>query len=209
MLLSKLLERLLFEGRIVLSGPVRADGGDEREAVAILMRAFDAHRLTVAGRPLDFERDTALAAARFVVNAAWGLVSEAETDSELVQHLRLPPPATPSQHLSGDLLLRHLPQIHRRASRLHPSDALTERLAETLRSWPLSGVLADLPDGPLTPLDCGGHAGLLLLYAERLADNFKPAWVPQGAGRDYVELVWHEMGKDVALLEAVSSEPRP
>jgi len=208
MLLSDLLERLLFDGRIVLSGPVRADGGDEREAVAILKRAFDAHRLTVAGPPLDFERDTALAAARFVVDAAWGLVSEAETDSELVQHLRLPP-TTPSQHLSGDLLLRHLPQIHRRAARLHPSDALTERLAETLRSWPLSGVLADLPDGPLTPLDFGGHAGLLLLYAERLADHFKPAWVPQGTGRDHVELVWNEMGKDAALLETVPSEPRP
>jgi hypothetical protein len=39
-----------------------------------------------------------------------------------------------------------------------------------------------------------------MLYAERLRAHFKPAWLPSGAGRQYVELVCTELGKDVGLL---------
>jgi hypothetical protein len=54
----------------------------------------------------------------------------------------------------------------------------------------LSGVLSDVEEEPLTSLDLGGHPGLRLLYAERLARNRKPAWFPpEGPAREYVELV--------------------
>jgi hypothetical protein len=52
----------------------------------------------------------------------------------------------------------------------------------------------------LTSLELADHTGLLLLYAERWSRNPKPAWLPSGRGRDYLELVWSELGKDVAAL---------
>jgi hypothetical protein len=68
-----------------------------------------------------------------------------------------------------------------------------------LRRWPLSGVLADIEQGPLTALDFSGHAGLLLLYAERLARHERPTWFPTGAAKEYLELVWTELGEDRSL----------
>src|SRR5438093_406611 len=60
------------------------------------------------------------------------------------------------------------------------------------RRWPLSGVLADIDEPPLLPVDLGGHPGLLLLYAERLARQRRPAWVADGPAREYIELVFGE-----------------
>jgi hypothetical protein len=58
-----------------------------------------------------------------------------------------------------------------------------------LRQWPLSGVLSDVTEPPLTPPEFDGNPGLMLLYAERLARHEKSAWVPQGEGREYVQWV--------------------
>jgi hypothetical protein len=77
---------------------------------------------------------------------------------------------------------------------LNPQDVLTTRLGELLRSWPLSGVLASIDDPPLTPIDFGGHHGLSLLYAERLAANPRPTWVVDGLVGEFIELVAHEHG---------------
>src|SRR5205085_1821946 len=84
---------------------------------------------------------------------------------------------------------RFVPGVYHRARALDPADALAAGLARLLRLWPLSGVLADLEEGPLTPPTLGGHPGLLLLYAERLADHFRPAWLPEGPAGDYFDLV--------------------
>ena len=69
-----------------------------------------------------------------------------------------------------------------------------------LRQWPLTGVLADVAEEPLTPPEFDGHPGLLLLYAERLARHEKPAWVPHGKAFEYVELVFRELGKEQSAL---------
>ena len=53
-------------------------------------------------------------------------------------------------------------------------------------------------DGPLAPPDLGGHPGLMLLYAERLARNEKPAWFPAGKPFEYVEWVFHGLGKGLS-----------
>ena len=50
------------------------------------------------------------------------------------------------------------------------------------------------------PPDFDGHAGLQLLYAERLARREKPGWFPTGAGIEAVELVWHDLGRDTSVL---------
>src|SRR5262249_43905716 len=121
--------------------------------------------------------------------------------ADLVQSLALPgPPQTPAQHLSADLVLRYLGQVHQRARARDPADALTTATADVLRRWPLTGVLSCVEDGPLTPPDFAGHCGLAWLYAERWCRTRKPAWGPDGKGREYLELIWSEMGRDVALL---------
>src|SRR5207253_6819460 len=109
-------------------------------------------------------------------------------------------PPSAAQHLSADLVLRYLPQVYHRARAFAPDDALTQALAAALRQWPLSGVLADLEEGPLTPVDFHGHPGLQLLYAERLARHEKPAWVPGGRGFEVVELVLAERGRERSPL---------
>ena len=68
----------------------------------------------------------------------------------------LPPPAGAGQHLSADLLLRFLAQVHRRARGLAADDLLTGRLEGVLRQWPLSGVLSEVVEGPTAPLDLDG-----------------------------------------------------
>jgi hypothetical protein len=83
------------------------------------------------------------------------------------------------------------------------NDALPVALEHTLRQWPLSGVLADIVEPPLTPVEFGGHAGLHFLYAERLAEHERPGWFPAGQGMQYVELVWQHLGKDVSVLSAL------
>jgi hypothetical protein len=189
--LAEFLQPLFDEGRVVLRArPVR---GDERppDARELLATAFATHRLSVAGPRIAWDAGTGLAAAHLVANACWFLASHQEPPEELHRCLKMPgPPTTPAQHLSADLLLRYLPQVHRRARVAAPADPLALLTAEVLRQWPLSGVLADLPDGPTTPPTFAGHPGLLLVYAERLADHANPAWAPaDGPGQEYVELV--------------------
>jgi hypothetical protein len=189
MSLVAFLHRLFRDGTVVLRERPRLDSGSRAEALALLGGAYAAYRLDVAGPPVDFHGDTALAAGEFLGGACWFLVNRSEPAAELGRCLTLPGrPAVPAQHLSADLVLRFLPQVHRRARSLAPDDRLTAILADVLRRWPLSGVLADVTEAPLTPPEFG-HPGLELLYAERLARTEKPAWLPEGPGREYVELV--------------------
>jgi hypothetical protein len=196
------LRVLLHEGRAVLrEAPAPQRGPDD--AAAVLREAYASHRLQVAGPPVALDLETALAAGALAWYACWFLVSHAQPEADLEKLLILPgPPRSPAQHLSADLVLRLLPAVYRRARALDPADRLPALLADVLRRWPLSGVLADVEEGPLTPLDFGGHPGLLLLYAERLAAHEKPAWVPAGPGAEYVELVWRDLGRDATGLLA-------
>jgi hypothetical protein len=194
--LVPLLQRLFDDGTVVLRERPLLETGERADAVALLGHAYATYRLDVAGPPVDFDAGTALAAAELLGRACWFLVNHAELPAELEKGLVMPAPAAaPAQHLSADLVLRYLPQVHRRARAVAPDDRLAVLLAGVLRQWPLSGVLSDVEEGPLTPPDFGGHPGLLLLYAERLARNEKPAWVPAGRGLEYLEMVWAELGK--------------
>jgi hypothetical protein len=196
--LAAFLERLLRDGEVVLREKPRVARRPEPEAREFLERAYAEYRLEVASPLIDFDAGAALAAGELVRQACWFLVNRDEPAAELMKCLVLPgTPTTPAQHLSADLVLRFLPQVHRRARSLAPDDQLPGLLAEVLRRWPLTGVLAEVEDGPLTPVDFAGHPGLLLLYAERLAQNERPAWMPGGAAREYVELVFAGLGKEV------------
>jgi hypothetical protein len=199
--LATFLQQLLFEGRISLHAPPDVD---DAGAAVILRQAYDAYVLSLAGPALTFDAQIALSAGRLVLAASWYFLNPGLLIEEPKKTLSMPsPPAKPEDHLSADLVLRFLPTLHRRAKSLMPNDPLPQALEQMLRQWPLSGVLADIDDPPLTPVDFGEHAGLQFLYAERLAQHERPGWFPAGRGIQYVELVWQQLGKDVSVLPAL------
>jgi len=196
------LTQLLNDGKIVFRSARAPEDRPSSPAVAVLAAAFDTHGLSVAGPRIAFDSGVACAAAELVRRASWATVNHDERVADLEKRLNMPgSPATPSQHLSADLTLRYVPQILRRARGLLPSDPLVGLLANMLRRWPLSGVLSDVEEGPLTALDFGGHPGLSMLYAERLCRNDRPAWRPSqpGLAWDYYELVREEQGRTVPV----------
>jgi hypothetical protein len=198
---AQFLDVLFKEGSAVLQDKPSTAARPDAAAVEILKRAFATYQLTIAGPPVEFAPDTASHAGRLLYAAAWLLLSRSETESELEQLLAQPrPPRSPAEHLGADLTLRYLPQVYRRAKAHNPSDRLTTMLAEILRQWPLSGILADLEDGPKNTVDFGGHPGLMMLYAERFIAHPRPAWLPKGELLTYLELVRHSLGKDPAKL---------
>jgi hypothetical protein len=194
--LADFLDRLLAEGSAVLRSRPAVTKEDRRKSVERLAAAHADHRLDVAGPALAFDVPAALAAAEAMWLACWFLLQRHEPAEEVEKALVLPPaPVTAAEHLSADLVLRFLPPVLRRARGLDVGDSLTVWLTRLLQQTPLSGVLSDLEEGPSAPVELGGHPGLLLLYAERLADNVRPAWVPaEGPARPYIEMVFAERG---------------
>jgi hypothetical protein len=189
MSLAAFLHRLFREGTVVLRERPRLQPAEQREVLLMLEGAHAAYRLDIAGPAVEFDAGMALGAAELLGHASWFLVNHAEPVAELERSLVLPgSPTTTAQHLSADLLLRFLPQIHRRARSLAPDDLLSKRLTDLLRRWPLSGILADVDEAPLTPPEFD-HLGLSLLYAERFVRSERVAWLPPGRGRESVELV--------------------
>jgi hypothetical protein len=201
---AEFLDVLLREGRAVLRGPPHLQAED-KDAANLLGGIYADYRLRVAGPAINFDPGAAQAAATLVYRACWFLLSRDEPESELDRLLKLPAPAcSPAAHLSADLVLRFLPQVHHRAKAHNPADRLTALLADVLRRWPLSGVLADVDEGPLTAITFDDHPGLFMLYVERLAQHEKPAWIPHGPDVAYLELVYSELGKDPAELLAAA-----
>ena len=200
--IATFLDRLFRQGRIVIEEPPAWKTPEDPTALAVCRRAFAEYRLDVGGPLLDLNSEIVLASARLLYAAAWFLFHFEQPDQDVAKVLAFPKkPGSASQQLSVDLVFRYLPAILGRARALPTGDVLAGILAEVLRHWPLSGVLADLPAGPAEPLDFSGHSGLQLLYAERLAQHFKPAWLPGENDRAHVELVWTELGKDCRLLQ--------
>jgi hypothetical protein len=202
--LANFLERLLHDGQAILRARPIATPKDTVAALRVLREAYATYSLTIAGPAPAFDADTALAAGECVRQASWFLLHRGDPYEDLEKDVVLAgSPTTPSTHLSADLSLRFLPGIFQRAKSLYPDDPLPVRLADILRRWPLSGVLADLPEGPSEPLNLGGHKGLMLLCAERLARHEKPAWLPAGEALAHVELVYHYLGRDLKQLRTV------
>jgi MoxR-vWA-beta-propeller ternary system domain bpX4 len=192
------LERLLTEGTVVLCARPGVEAGELQPAERLLAAAYEDHRLDVAGPPIAFDASAALAAAEQLWFACWFLLHHGDPPDEIEKCLPpLPPPVSAAQDLSTDLVLRFAPQVQRRVRNLDPADILTKRLEQLLRRHPLSGVLADIEEGPLTPVRLGDHAGLQLLYAERLAEKMRPTWVPEGPALAYIEVVFAERGLPV------------
>lgn len=200
--LAMFLQDVLYDGRMHFRAPPARE--PEERARAVLEPAYHSHRLCVAGTPVPFDAATVLAAARVLQHAGWYLLHPLQPIAD-ESMLQMPLSQSPAQHLSADLLLRLVPALLRRARALAADDVLPRALTLLLRQWPLSGVLADIDDGPLTPLDFDGHAGLMMLYAERLAAHVRLAWFPTGPAAAYVELVWQQLGKDPTRLATLAA----
>jgi hypothetical protein len=184
---------LLQEGSARLSEPPRLHPGERDAVVSALHDAYRDHLLDVAGTPPPFAPAVALRAIEWTARACWLLLHRGATASEVESDLPLFQPGPDAgDHASADVVLRLLASVHRRARATDPADALAARLEELLRRWPLSGVLADIDAPPLTPVEFGGHPGLLLLYAERFAARPRPAWCAEGPVQEYIELTLAE-----------------
>lgn len=190
------LAGVLADGESVLAGPPNPTESDRPEALRILKSAFHTAALDVAGPPIVFDAESAWLAARVLSFACWKLVSDDDA--------RFPsapdPTNSPRCHLSADVTLRFLPSVLNRA-RTHGEDApLAVWVTDILRRWPLSGVLADIADPPLSPPNFAGHFGLQMLFAERLATRPRASWLPaDGAFREHVERAFREVGKPVPV----------
>jgi hypothetical protein len=199
--------QLLHHGKIVFRSATTPTDRPTPAAIAVLAEAFQTYSLALAGPRNAFDPEIACVAAEFLRQSSWALVNRDDRVGDLKKRLKMPgSPVTPSHHLSADLTLRHLGQVLRRARGLDPSDPLLELMGDVLRRWPLAGVLSDVDEAPLVPLEFGAHPGLLLLYAERLIGNDRPSWRPkrQTLAWDYYELVLQEHGQPVPADRAVA-----
>jgi hypothetical protein len=197
---------LFFNHRKIAFRPREApqDRPTERD-VAVLAEAFETSLLSMAGPPVEFDAQVAIAGAEFVRQASWALVNRDDRLADLRKRVMMPgSPTTPAHHLSADLMLRHAPQLMKRAQGLDATDPLVELCGEVMRRWPLSGVMSDLEVGPEAPLDFSSHPGLLLLYAERLAANDRPAWRPDQSSKawEYYELVLQDRLRGEATVRS-------
>jgi hypothetical protein len=200
------LEGLFSSGEVLLREPPNVEAGESPRAREFLRDFYAVERLQVAGPPLDFDSDVAVAAAGVLWRACWFLLEHGDPPATLERALALPPRYTAAAIFSADLSFRYLPQIQRRALSLSSEDVLPRLLARTLREWPLSGALSGVAEAPLSPLDFAGHTGLMLLYAERLAVRPRPDWTPGGRTRDYLELVYQGKGLELTTAEANKEE---
>jgi len=192
------LHRILTQGESVQDAPPPTTS-ESPDAEALLASEFAAHALDVAGPPLTFDPVAGCAAALLLAKACWALANGSEDNERIT--LSLNAPSTPAAHLSVDLTFRFLPSVLRRARFREPDGELARQIEALLRAWPLSGILADLDGSPATDPGFGGHPGLQMLYAERLAATGRPGWVPvSSSAREWAERVHQELGKPLPAL---------
>jgi hypothetical protein len=187
--LSEFFEHLFATGEARLTG--RPDLGDRRELEEVLRSAFNEYRLDVAGPLIELDADAAVGAAYYTSLACWFAASHDETPEQVKGLLKMPDVRATSQAaLSVDLTLRYVVTVHRRAQAQNREDVLAKLLSDTLRRWPLTGVSSDVAEPPTGDLTFAGHRGLELLYAERLAGNYRESWLPaEGRLREMVEMI--------------------
>jgi hypothetical protein len=163
------LERLIETGEAILRPGLATAAGDA-EAREVLRRAFATHALDVAGPRIPFDPDAAMAAAVLVTHAC-AVVADpgiAIDGVEKAAATLAKTKRTAAAHLSVDLTLRFAVQLERRARATDPAGRLRAVLTEALRSWPLTGSLADARSTDVEREDLGNlHPGLALLLEER------------------------------------------
>jgi hypothetical protein len=202
--LPQWLERVLSHGESVQTAVPEFRPSDRAAVETILRRNFDVLSLDLAGPPIPFHAESALAAAKVLAAACWRVAGDDDQPSLTIIH----EPRTPSDHLSADVTLRFLPTVYRRAKARGVDHPVVRELDLLLRRWPFSGVLIDFEGSPTGELDFFGHVGLQQRYAERLLTFGRAGWVPPtGRAREWAELIFGERGRPLpATLKEVMDE---
>src|SRR5438093_144029 len=121
---AEFLAQLFRGGKVVFRQRPAPPAAASPGAIELLERAYATYRLDIAGAPVAFDAGLACEAAEVVRQASWALVCRQDRVEELERRLTMPhAPASAAHHLSADLVLRYLPQVHRRARALDSSDA--------------------------------------------------------------------------------------
>lgn len=188
---------LLFEGRMRIGAAPRWDvSADDRAA---LDDALAAGARQLPGLLIKTSSEVLTRAVHVVYRFGHRSLHPELTPPDTDKSLRMPAgPASPGDHLAGDIAFRFLAGLYRRIRSRQGDDPLGVAAKELLRAWPLSGVLADIAEPPTTSVDFG-HAGLAMLYAERLAAHERSGWHPKD--RRHLELVGQALGKSFLTPE--------
>jgi hypothetical protein len=147
---------------------------------AVSMRTFQAafesalqEMPTVDVSGLVLVPEIAMASAVWFYRACLALADRAMSEEQVKSWAANLPvaPATPSEVLSADLTLRHLPELHAQARSMSPDDPLVMGLESAARRFPLSGVGVPLAE-PLPDLTLlHRHPGLWRLYLDRVIER--------------------------------------
>ncbi len=191
---SSFVRSLIFDGRLQVGAEAHLVLDDaDRET---LDKALKVQCLHLPGPSLERDLPTLVLAVQVVYRMAWRFLNSELTPVPDDLTLRMPEkPRSAAEHLAADVAFRFLPGLYQRVLHRDPEDPLGIALRELLRQWPLSGVLADITEPPLVPIDFGGHVGLGFLYAQRLAERERHGWQPDDTARESLELVYHALGK--------------
>ena len=197
---------LLREGRLRIGEQPTWQLSDE--GLDELKSALRDQSLALAGPPIVGSLESLIPAMQVTYRFGRRTLHPETTPAESDASLKMPqPPRSPEEHLGADLAFRFLPGLLQRLLTRDPGDELAAALKKLLREWPLSGVLADIPEAPTSPLNFGGHLGVRFLYAERLADRERAGWQPPVEDSDGLDLVYQTLGRPpVVRLETPSPE---
>ncbi len=149
---------------------------DAAESESTLQAAFQS---TLQELPTVDLSGLALVPAIALTSAAWfyraslALADRAMPEEQVKNWAAALPaaPTTPSEVLSADLTLRHLPELHALALSMSPDDPLVAGLESAARRFPLSGAGVPLSE-PLPDLALlHRHAALWRLYLDRVIER--------------------------------------
>jgi hypothetical protein len=143
---------------------------DQQKSEALLVSAEQIWRMQMPLDPPKFDVVSALKAAKVLECACRAIVHREigiEQTEQFINECGLRCNDNPGQHYSVDLVLRFLPQVSERASRISDTDPLLEILKSIGREWPLSSV--GMPGCAIETLPIGLlHPSLWRLYVDRV-----------------------------------------
>lgn len=166
--MTTFLNSLFSDGVITL--PSEWPAIDQHKTEALLVSAEQIWRMQMPLDPPKFDVVSALKAARVLESVCRAIVHREigiEQTEQLINACGLSCSDNPEQHYSVDLVLRFLPQVSERASRISETDPLLEILKTIGTDWPLSSV--GMPGLAITTLPIGiQHPSLWRLYVDRV-----------------------------------------
>jgi len=142
---------------------------DSESLISYLKSLHAALLLKLPGQPLAFHQDAALWGARMVFTLCATTVFREIEPQELLAWLSqtMPFPTSPEAHLSADISLCYLPDIHELVCRIADGDPLLSFIDQLALSVPLSSIGMKLPKQP-DLITISNHQGLNQLHAERV-----------------------------------------